>query len=88
MIRPKKCFWTLPQPKKKSIGAPKSQHFAKISSNSKVKLEGSIENKSRSAMPADPKNVVEPCSLAHWGPKKPETTQKLGLNKKSDWKGA
>ena len=54
----------------------------------KVRIEGSIENKSCSAMPADPKNVFEPCSLAHWGPKKPETTQKLGQNKKSDWKGA
>ena len=32
-------------------------------------------------MPADPKNVVEPCSLAHGGPKKPETTQKLGPKK-------
>ena len=32
-------------------------------------------------MPADPKNVFEPCSLAHWGPKKPETTQKLGQKK-------
>ena len=39
-------------------------------------------------MPAGPKTVFEPCSLAHWGPKKPETTQKLGQNKKSDWKGA
>ena len=57
-------------------------------SNSKDKLECSIENKSCSAMPADPKTVFEPWSLAHWGPKKPETTQKLGQNKKSDWKGA
>ena len=32
-------------------------------------------------MPADPKNVFEPCSLAHWGPKKPETIQKLGQKK-------
>ena len=39
-------------------------------------------------MPADPETVFEPWSLAHWGPKKPETTQKLGQNKKSDWKGA
>ena len=56
--------------------------FVKIRLNSKGKLEGSIENKSCSATPEDPKNVFEPYPNPKnnpLGPKEDNTFQKTNL---------
>ena len=60
MSRPHNSFQTLPQPQKQAIRAQKSKNNPKIKSKSKVRIEGTIENKSCSAIQIDPKNVFEP----------------------------
>ena len=60
------------------MGPQKPKTNPKIWSKLKVRIKGSIENKSCSAIQSDPKNVFEPnptSKLAHWGPKKPKGPQ-------------
>ena len=45
MSRPQNSFWTLIRPQKETIGYQKVKSYPKIKSNSKVRIEGIIENK-------------------------------------------
>ena len=53
MFRPENSFWTIPKPncKKLPIRAPqKPKKSTKVMSNSKIRIEGNIENKTYSAI--------------------------------------
>ena len=60
MSRPQHTFWTLSRPQKYPISALKSKNDPKVKSKSKVRIEGTIENKSCSTTWVDPKTVFEP----------------------------
>ena len=59
MSRTQNSFQTLPQPKKLPIRAQKVKNDPKIKSKSKVRIEGTIENKSCSTTQVDQKTVFE-----------------------------
>ena len=79
MSRPQNIFWTLSRPQKQLIRAPKSKTDPKIKSKSKVRIEGTIENKSSSTTWVDPKTFFE-----HYPDPKnsPLGTQKVKLTSK------
>ena len=60
MSRPQNSFLTLPQPQKSPSGPQKVKNDPKIKSISKVRIQGTIENKSFSTKRVDPKTVFEP----------------------------
>ena len=59
MSRPQNSVCNLIRPQNQPIRAPKNKKDPKIKSNSKVKIEVSIENKSYSTTWVDPKTVLE-----------------------------
>ena len=91
MSRPQNHIFKTPNPQNSPLGPQKPKTNPKIWSKLKVRIKGSIENKSCSAIQSDPKNVFEPnptSKLAHWGPKKPKRAPKLGQNQTYELKGA
>ena len=58
--RPQKPFWISPQTQKSLIGAQKAKNDPQIRSKSKVRIEGSIEDNSCSAIWVDQKSIFEP----------------------------
>ena len=57
MRRPKYSFSTLPLPQKSPLGPPKGTNDQQIKLESKVRIEGTIENESCSTTRVDPKTV-------------------------------
>ena len=60
MSRPQNIFWTLPWPDHSPLRPKKRKNGPKIKSNSNVRIEGIIENKSCSITWVDRKTVFEP----------------------------
>ena len=60
MRRPKYSFSTLPLPQKTPLGPPKGTNDQQIKLESKVRIEGTIENESCSTTRVDPKIVFKP----------------------------
>ena len=60
MSRPQNSFKHYPDPKNSSLGPQKIKNDPKIESKSKVRIEGTIENKSCSSTWVDPKTFFEP----------------------------
>ena len=80
MSRPQNSFWTLSQPQKQPVMAPKSQNYPKIKSKSNVRIERNRENESCSTTWVDPKTDFEPCpdpKNSSLGPKKVKNDPKI-----------
>ena len=60
MSRPQNSCSSLTQPQKQPIGSKKLKKDLKIMSKSKVKIEGTLGNKSCSTTWIDPKAVLKP----------------------------
>ena len=60
MNRPKNSFDPFPSPKNSPLESQKVKNDPKIKSNSKVRIEGIIENDSCSTAWVDPKTAFEP----------------------------
>ena len=76
MSRPQNSFSSLPKPKKQAIRAPKVKNDPKIKSISKVRIEGTIENKSFSTKRVDPKTAFEPYHSPKDGLLEPQKVKK------------
>ena len=81
MSRPQNSICNLIQPQNQPIRAPKNKkNDPKIKSNSKVKIEVSIENKSYSTTWVDPKTVLELYPDPKNSPLGPQKSKKISQN--------
>ena len=67
---------TTHDPPKKQLGPQKLKKDPKINSKSKVKIEGTVENKSCSTTWLDPKTFLEPYSDPKISPSGPQKVKK------------
>ena len=72
MSRPKNFLELYLDPKNCPLGPQKVKNYPKIKSKSKVRIEGTIENKSCSTTLVDPKKVIESFSNPKYSPLGPQ----------------